>query len=192
MHARTHIHTHYTRAEALSNNDDAIVRFGIRRDENLALISVVIVRTPLSVPTPTPSSSTSTASAPSSRTFSTSTPSNERSTFGLGGGLSAGAGTYSAAGSGGGGVGGGLAAPGLIRLRGIHLIRLVLGGGVRVGMSLEGPLLLAPPMTRISRTGMIPMRRPSLGIHTHTQCVCVCVCVCECVYCAMCVYVCVV
>jgi len=96
-HTHTHIHSlslslTHTHTEALSNNEDAIVRFGIRRDPNPALISVVIVRTPLSV------SSSSVPSLRSSVPLSaapTATP-----TAGLGGGLGAGAGMYSAADSG--------------------------------------------------------------------------------------------
>jgi hypothetical protein len=86
------------RAEALSNNQDAIVRFGIKREGKAALISVVIVRTPLSVASSAAGSATSSSAVSARSTVMGPAPSTP--TSGLGGGLGAGAGTYSAAGHG--------------------------------------------------------------------------------------------
>ena len=86
------------RAEALSNNQDAIVRFGIKREGKAALISVVIVRTPLSVASSAASSAISSSAVSARSTVMGHAPSTP--TSGLGGGLGAGAGTYSAAGHG--------------------------------------------------------------------------------------------
>ncbi len=181
----TYMHANYTRAEALSNNDDAIVRFGIRRDENVALISVVIVRTPLSVPTPsistaftTPSSSTSNASAPANRTFPTSAPSNERSTFGLGGGLGAGAGTYSAAGSG-GGVGGGPSSAGTYSAAGYTTNTSGTGGRSASGYESSGSVTSGTAYDS-DKSDRYDTDASSQSRYTYRMCVCVCVCVCVC------------
>lgn len=105
--ARHSLTSRALRAEALSNNQDAIVRFAIKREGKSTLMSVVIVRTPLSVPAAGSGSSAGGAAAASSSTSLVSSrstavaPSPSTPTSGLGSGLGAGAGTYSAAGHGG-------------------------------------------------------------------------------------------